>query len=1021
MKKVNFTRLVLLVAVLWFTLSGVKAQDLSPWTDNPYGNEWIDYSKKYVRVGVPVNGLYRVSFSSLASSLKKGAEVITPEQIQIWHRGKEVAVISSDNDWVVFYGEKNDGASDGLMFRPGPEARLNPYVSFFSEEGSYFFTVSTNPSRALAVNSDPTGSGLVAEPYHFEQFLRKFDNYEVSGKREKQVFSFSTFIEGSALNHSYYVNANSWTSPIIYGPSVVGNTLLRSYVTNIKLNKIKHNAPDKPVFDIVVNGHDEGAHNIKVYASSANGDVGSKLISTLAFNSYGGVNARSDLQYGSNVSELGDVNLLIKSETNDSRDAFGISYFSVVFPQSIDMMGNTLKVFNFKPTSNSQSLISISDLPINSKIYDISIAHQPRLLNNAQYDSGAATLNVKVERLSNRELRLLAVSPSHTIGTLTTLNKVDLEPLYGNNTAGVDPRSFEGSINPKAYDYLIITNNDSDPARAGDRDLRSGSIAYAKDYRSTVKGGSYSTLVMDIRSIYDQFNYGEPSALAIKRFVDYMIQNGVRDKHNLLLIGYSVTIPVNIVKEMPGEVPSFGDPGSDVLLVTGLKNSPNIDIPAIPVGRINAFNNSELAIYRSKVTEYERQSLEDSETALSWRKNIVHLVGAKRYYELADFKGVFSGVSNHVLQLDPTRNIKLLSNDAYATSQTVDAVSATAPMDIEVNKGVGMIAYYGHGNQAGTIYNIGKVSTPNFEVNNKYCFIYFNGCGVGNIFTSRGSQMLATDWLITPGKGAVMVFGNSYKSYVSPTKIYIDELYKQVFLKNDQQRRTSGQILKDLASITISGSVGNRVLADAFAVTNIHQTNLYGDPALKILNSVPQTTLPVSLVSFNAAAVDSSKIAVNWSTQWEQDNSHFIIERSYNSKNFEEIGSVEGKGNSITSSFYNFIDPFPYSGVNYYRLKQVDKSGSFSSQKFTYSKVISVKVPNTSQFFVYPNPVTDVVNIRLNIPTRIKEWRIMDVNGNVLSVGNGVKIGVKSLRSGKYIVEIETDNRDIFRSQIIKN
>ena len=63
---------------------------------------------------------------------------------------------------MVFYGEKNDGASDGLMFRPGPEARLNPYVSFFSEEGSYFFTVSSQALRALTVNGDPMGSALTA-------------------------------------------------------------------------------------------------------------------------------------------------------------------------------------------------------------------------------------------------------------------------------------------------------------------------------------------------------------------------------------------------------------------------------------------------------------------------------------------------------------------------------------------------------------------------------------------------------------------------------------------------------------------------------------------------------------------------------------------------------------------------------------------------------------------------------------------------------------------------------------------
>jgi hypothetical protein len=1024
----TFTRFVLLVLLgLGYTITGSNAQDLSPWTDNPYGNEWIDYSKKYVRVGVTANGLYKVPFGVLSTSLKKGTETITPAQIQLWHRGKEVAIISADNNWVVFYGEKNDGASDGLMFRPGPEARLNPYVSFFSEEGSYFFTTSDQASRIISLNGDPSGSLLVAEPYHFEKFVKKFDEYEANGKREnpaKQVFSFSTFVEGSTLNHSYYERSNSWTSPVIYGPSFVpiggGASQPKSYSSVIQLKNIQTSILDKPVFEIVVNGHDEGQHNVRVHLSSTSADVDSKLIATMPFNSYGGVKSSVNLDYDVHVSSAGNANLLIKSVTTDSKDAFGISYFSIVYPQSTDMAGVTSKILNFKATQTESSVVSIANVATNTKVYDISNAHQPKMITGGIFDGASSVLRIKVPRINNSALKLLVVSSSHVISEVVKINGVDLNPLYANSNVGVSPTTNVGAINPLAYDYLIITNNDSDPARAGDRDMRTGAVAYARDYRSQVKGGAYACVVMDIRTIYDQFNYGEPSAVAIKRFVDYMIQNGVRSKHNLLLIGYSVTIPVNVVKEMPGEVPSFGDPGSDVLLVTGLKNSPNIDIPAIPVGRINAFSNTELTNYLTKVIEYERQSMEDTESSLSWRKNIVHLVGAKRNYELSEFKDIFTGVSAHALQLDPSRSIKVLSNDAYATSASVDAVSALAPMASEVNPGVGMIAYYGHGNQQGTIYNIGKVSAPAFTSNNKYSFIYFNGCGVGNIFTSRGTQMLATDWLITPSKGAIAIFGNSYKSYVAPTKIYIDELYKQIFLKNDQLRRTTGQILKDMASLTVGERPGGRILADAFSTTNIHQTNLYGDPALKILNTTPPTTLPVKLVNFKASLSDSNLVSLNWVTAWENENSHFILERSYNSKNFEEIGLVDGHGDKLTVSNYQFIDRQPFPAMNYYRLKQVDKSNSGEPANSTYSKVVSISVPNSEAFYVYPNPATDQISFNLNLPVKVVSWSVRTLNGTHLIGGDTSTVNLQKLMSGTYILEALTEKGDIFRTTFLK-
>jgi len=1009
MKKKNFTRLFFLFFA-GLTFSGLSAQDLSPWTDNPYGNEWIDYSKTYVRVGVPANGIYKLSFSALAARIKKVNEAQpTPAQIQLWHRGKEVAIISADNDWVVFYGEKNDGVSDGLMYRPGPEARLNKYVSLFSEEGSYFFTSSSNPLRKAPVSGTPVSA--TAEPYHLETFLKKYDDYEANGKREKQVFSFPTFTETSLLNNSYYEAANAWTSPGI-SPS-------QSLDAAIQLDKWKNDANVNPAIEVVVNGLGEGAHDIKVYCSSESGDIDTKLISSLLINSFGGLKANVALNAGQNISPSGLINLKIKSLSANANDLFGVSYYAVTYPRLTDIGGFVSKTFNFPATSNVSSLISLTNAVSDSKLYDITNPYQPVLINGAQYVS--STLNFEVARSADKSLALFVATPSYTIADLTSgIKNVDFEPVYSNNTAGISAKTANGAINPSAFNYLIITNNDSDPARAGERDLRDGAKAYARDFRRLAKGGGYSTIVMDIRTIYDQFNYGEPSAMAIRRFVDYMIKNGISEKHNLLLIGYSITLPTNIVKEMPGEVPSFGDPGSDVLLVCGLHNSPNPDVPAIPVGRINAFFKSELAVYRSKVEEYENQTASGTEASLSWRKNVVHLVGAKRKYELNDFKGIFSSVSPYVTQLVPDRQIELVSNDAIATSDENDAPRTPAPLPSVVNPGVGMIAYYGHGNQEGTIYNIQRASLEDYTVNNKYSFIYFNGCGVGNIFTARSTQMLSTDWLITPGKGSVIIFGNSYKSYVSPTKIYIDKLYQQIFLKTDQQRRTSGQILKDMGSITINGSVGGRVMADELEVANIHQTNLYGDPAVRILNTTPSSTLPVELVDFKASLL-KEQVKLDWSTAWEKNNSYFIVERSYNAKVFESIGVVEGKGDVSTTTAYDFIDSKPGPGINYYRLKQIDKlSNQKEVNNGVISRVIAVNVPGTESLIVFPNPTSDLATIKINVPVALKSWILTDVKGKNVSQGGKSSVSLKNLAPGTYILEVSTQNGDVYRKNIVK-
>ena len=56
----------------------------------PYGNEWIDYSQKYLKFQVVEDGVTKVTYNdldSLATSIGIGA--IDPDKIQVWGRGQQ--------------------------------------------------------------------------------------------------------------------------------------------------------------------------------------------------------------------------------------------------------------------------------------------------------------------------------------------------------------------------------------------------------------------------------------------------------------------------------------------------------------------------------------------------------------------------------------------------------------------------------------------------------------------------------------------------------------------------------------------------------------------------------------------------------------------------------------------------------------------------------------------------------------------------------------------------------------------
>ena len=84
--------------------------------------------------------------------------------------------------------------------------------------------------------------------------------------------------------------------------------------------------------------------------------------------------------------------------------------------------------------------------------------------------------------------------------------------------------------------------------------------------------------------------------------------------------------------------------------------------------------------------------------------------------------------------------------------------------------------------------------------------------------------------------------------------------------------------------------------------------------------------LPIDLLSFNARIKNNVTI-LDWVTLTETNNDYFIISKSKDAINYSDIIRINGCGNSNEEKTYQYIDKFPYEGINYYRLSQVDFNG----------------------------------------------------------------------------------------------
>ncbi len=175
------------------------------------------------------------------------------------------------------------------------------------------------------------------------------------------------------------------------------------------------------------------------------------------------------------------------------------------------------------------------------------------------------------------------------------------------------------------------------------------------------------------------------------------------------------------------------------------------------------------------------------------------------------------------------------------------------------------------------------------------------------------------------------------------------------------------------------------------------------------------STLPITLVSFKGEKQGSAnKLA--WETATEINSAGFELQRSSDGIIFAPLDFVKAHGerhNSNETNHYSFVDTKPAPGTNYYRLKQIDRDGSFE-----FSEVIAVKgdrINKLQLISVYPNPVKDVLNIKLETPVTQKATMIIcDAAGKVL-IRQSVRLAegestfdlpVSVLASGNYFVKI---------------
>lgn len=222
----------------------------------------------------------------------------------------------------------------------------------------------------------------------------------------------------------------------------------------------------------------------------------------------------------------------------------------------------------------------------------------------------------------------------------------------------------------------------------------------------------------------------------------------------------------------------------------------------------------------------------------------------------------------------------------------------------------------------------------------------------------------------------------------------------------------------------LASMLGNPTVYIRFAFTSDATSSFYAAQDggfyiddLKIIRSTATlVTLGSNFLSFNGKLLTDNTIELNWDATVDNDHRYFEVEKSTDRINFVPIGRIEG------NMLYTLIDPSPAKGNNFYRIKSVDVNN-----KAAYSNVINIVFnPAVHHLQVYPNPVRDLVNVKLKLNTPDKiSIQLYDLSGRILNkrevyAGTNMseyQFDIKTLASNVYLLKIINSNNEVIAVQ----
>jgi hypothetical protein len=746
-----------------------------------FGNEWIDYSQKYLKIKIAQDGIYRIDSTTLSNSLVSvgtSLSSIDPRNIQIFHNGQQEYIwvegesdgIFNATDYIEFYGKRNDGSMDAELYG-GSANQLNPYFSLYNDTSIYFLTWNnlTTNNRLTAAN-DTNFSAYTPAPYFTNREVFTGSMQYMPGVQDPYGITDPDFIPSEgyyhwpfgyggnsahALNSQYAYTAGGDSATIRFRVASLSNDWTDTLDNQVRISFLSRQ------FDTIYDGFAVATYTFREPTASF-GPSTSFVVSS--------INPNSSISSGLTA----------------------VAWITLEYPHTFNMEARA-RFFGYLPDNPnaSKSLLQMTNIYGNAPmhVYDLFNRQRITAINTA------GSWNALVQNGNGTEKPFMVFSEDG-VTAITSMT-----PVNGTGTF------TDFSLQAADSVFVIVTN----------KALWSVAVDY-KTYRSSMAGGSRNVVLADVDELYDQFAWGiVKDPVAIRHFANYMIMTYPSVPGHLLLIGKSIygdqsRAGVNYAQNL---VPTYGYPACDNSLTAGL-NGTGWE-PAIPTGRIAARDTIQARWYLDKVIDYENNTPEE------WMKYVLHFGGGTQVGEQALYRSYLQG---YEATIEDTLFGGFVQS-YFKTSSSPIQINQSDSLRDRIEAGVSIMTFFGHA--SGTGFDQSTDDPATYNNAGKYPLLIANSCYAGDIHSTGISSSEAFTLLDQKGTiGYIASVGVGIPPYLDT---YTSRLYIAIGQTN------YGHSIGECIQWTIN-EVQDTVQQTVQMKATCYEMTLQGDPSV-VINSFP--------------------------------------------------------------------------------------------------------------------------------------------------------------------------------------